>query len=90
MEIIINQLQKNELFKGLSAEKIENVINKIKYSIKRYSKNEIIANEDDVCTTLSLVLDGSVEIQRLYSNGKYIVLKRLSTGDVFGEALVFS
>ena len=90
MEIIINQLQKNELFKGLSAEKIENVINKIKYSIKRYSKNEIIDNEDDVCTTLSLVLDGSVEIQRLYSNGKYIVLKRLSTGDVFGEALVFS
>ena len=90
MEIIINQLQKNELFKGLSAEKIENVINKIKYSIKRYSKNEIIANEDDVCTTLSLVLDSSVEIQRLYSNGKYIVLKRLSTGDVFGEALVFS
>ena len=90
MEIIINQLQKNELFKGRSAEKIENVINKIKYSIKRYSKNEIIANEDDVCTTLSLVLDGSVEIQRLYSNGKYIVLKRLSTGDVFGEALVFS
>ena len=31
MEIIINQLQKNELFKGLSAEKIENVINKIYY-----------------------------------------------------------
>ena len=33
---------------------------------------------------------GTVEIQRLYSNGKYIVLSRLLQGDVFGEALVFS
>ena len=29
-------------------------------------------------------------IQRLYLNGKYIVLNRLNEGDVFGEALVFS
>ena len=44
----------------------------------------------DVLKSLALILSGNVEIQRLYSNGKYIVLSRLFEGDVFGEALVFS
>ena len=29
-------------------------------------------------------------MQRIYCNGKYIVIKKLSKGEVFGEALVFS
>lgn len=90
MEEIIKTINKNQLFIGLSDETIKNVLKEIKYYIKTYSKGEIIANEDDECRSLSLVLSGTVEIQRLYSNGKYIVLSRISEGDVFGEALVFS
>lgn len=90
MEEIIKTIKKNQLFIGLSDESIKNVLKEIKYYIKTYSKGEIIANEDDECKSLSLVLSGTVEIQRLYSNGKYIVLSRIFEGDVFGEALVFS
>ena len=90
MEEIIKTIKKNQLFIGLSDESIKNVLKEIKYYIKTYSKGEIIANEDDECRSLSLVLAGTVEIQRLYSNGKYIVLSRIFEGDVFGEALVFS
>ena len=90
MEEIIKTIKKNQLFIGLSDENIKNVLKEIKYYIKTYSKGEIIANEDDECRSLSLVLAGTVEIQRLYSNGKYIVLSRIFEGDVFGEALVFS
>ena len=90
MEEIIKTIKKNQLFIGLNDETIKNVLKEIKYYIKTYSKGEIIANEDDECRSLSLVLDGTVEIQRLYSNGKYIVLSRIFEGDVFGEALVFS
>lgn len=90
MEEIIKTIKKNQLFIGLSDENIKNVLKEIKYYIKTYSKGEIIANEDDECRSLSLVLSGTVEIQRLYSNGKYIVLSRIFEGDVFGEALVFS
>ena len=71
-------------------ENIKNISKDIKYYIKTYNKGEIIAHEDDECRSLSLVLSGVVEIQRLYLNGKYIVLNRLNEGDVFGEALVFS
>ncbi len=90
MEEIITTIKENQLFIGLSDENIKSVLKEIKYYIKTYKKGEIIANEDDECRSLSLVLSGKVEIQRLYSNGKYIVLNRLFEGDVFGEALVFS
>ena len=90
MEEIVKTIKKNQLFIGLSDESIRNVLKEIKYYIKTYSKGEIIAHEDDECKSLALVLFGTVEIQRLYSNGKYIVLSRLLQGDVFGEALVFS
>ena len=89
MENIIKIIKKNQLFSGVSEENIKNISKDIKYYIKTYNKGEIIAHEDDECRSLSLVLS-VVEIQRLYLNGKYIVLNRLNEGDVFGEALVFS
>lgn len=90
MEEIISKLEGNEFFKDISTEEIKNLIDNTAYSIKYYKKGEIIANEEDECSSLGFVLDGVVEIQRIYLSGKQIVLKRLSNGDVFGEALVFS
>ena len=78
MEEIVKIIKKNQLFIGLNDESIKNVLKEIKYYIKNYSKGEIIAHEDDECSSLSLVLYGTIEIQRLYSNGKYIVLSRLA------------
>lgn len=90
MKDIINKLEGNEFFNNLNSEEIEKLISNIRYSRKEYKKGEIIANEEDECNSLGFVLDGIVEIQRIYVSGKQIVLKRLSNGDVFGEALVFS
>ena len=90
MDKIIDKLNGNEFFGDLNSDEIKNLISKIPYSIKSYKKGEVIANEEDECTSLGFVLDGVVEIQRIYLSGKQIVLKRLGNGDVFGEALVFS
>lgn len=90
MEKVVQIIRKNQLFIGVSDASIENSLKETKYYIKKYSKGEIIAHEDDECGSLALILSGTIEIQRLYSNGKYIVLSRLFEGDVFGEALVFS
>jgi CRP-like cAMP-binding protein len=90
MEEIISKLGKNEFFKDLSSDGIASLMSKISYSSQLYCKGEIIANEEDECNSLGLVLDGVVEIQRIYLSGKQINVKRLSVGDVFGEALIFS
>ena len=90
MKDIINKLQGNEFFNNLNNEEIEKLISNIGYSVKLYKKGEVIANEEDECNSLGFVLEGIVEIQRIYLSGKQITLKRLSNGDVFGEALIFS
>lgn len=90
MKDIVEQLLGNELFNGITKEEIEELMQTSKYCIKSYTKGEIIASEDDECNNLGLIIEGIIEIQRIYSSGKYIVLKRLSTSEVFGEVIVFS
>ena len=90
MKEIVDKLHGNEFFNNLSNEEIEKLISNIGYSVKTYKKGEVIANEEDDCNSLGFVLDGTVEIQRIYLSGKQITLKRLNNGDVFGEALIFS
>ena len=90
MKDIINKLEGNEFFDNLNNEEIEKLISNIGYSVKSYKKGEVIANEEDECNSLGFVLDGTIEIQRIYLSGKQITLKRLNNRDVFGEALIFS
>lgn len=87
---IIEKIKQNEFFKCIDDAKIEMIISELSHVSRKYSKGQVIANEGDVCKSLGLVLDGVVEIQRIYSSGKQIVLKRMGAGEVFGEAIVFS
>lgn len=87
---IIEQLEKNDFFSYLNSEQISSIISKVKYTVKTYEKDAVIAMEDEECNSLGLILDGQVEVQRIYLSGKHIVLKRMTTGEVFGEAIIFS
>lgn len=90
MQNVIEGLMKNSLFKGLKEEEIREIVNVINYSLKKYKKNEIIAQEEDDCNSLGLIIEGKIVIERLYPSGKEIIMKSLKGGDVFGEALIFS
>ena len=90
MKEIIDKLQGNGFFININNEEIEKLLSNIGYLVKSYKKGEIIANEEDDCSSLGFVLDGTIEIQRIYVSGKQITLKRLSSSEIFGEALIFS
>ena len=83
-------LDKNLFFKGIEGEEIEKLLDYRYCTVVDYNKEEIIALEEDNCTAIGLILEGKIQIGRVYSSGKEIVLKKLKAGDVFGEALVFS
>ena len=87
---IIELLEKNDFFSCLNSEQISSIISKVKYTVKTYEKDAVIAMEDEECNSLGLILDGQVEVQRIYLSGKHIVLKRMTAGEVFGEAIIFS
>lgn len=90
MNEIVKVIKTNQLFIRLDDQIIKGILEEIKYYIKIYNKGQIIVHEDDECTSLALIIKGSVDIQRLYESGNNVLLKRLKEGDVFGEALVFS
>ena len=90
MNDLIKKLSKNNLFRGINEDEINSILCDKIYFIKSYKRGEFIAMEDDECSSLGIILDGIIEIQKIYLSGKYIVLKRLSDNQVFGEALIFS
>ena len=90
MKDILNLLKNNFLFKGIDSENLKEIYEETKYHINKYDKGEIIAHEEERCSTIGLILEGTIELQRIYPSGKYIVLNKLTLGDVFGEAIIFS
>ena len=90
MKDIINNIKYNALFSKVTESELEELLKHLNYSIEKYDKGTVIAQEDDNCSAIGLVLEGRVNIERIYPSGKSIVMKKLSCGDVFGEALIFS
>ena len=85
----IGTLKENKLFKVFTEQEIENLLENLRYSVKDYGKEDIIFMEDEPCKSLSIILKGSVEIQKIDSSGKILKVSKLKAGDVFGENLLF-
>ena len=90
MEKLIEKLTKNEIFNGINSNMIEDIIAEVDYYINKYDEGQIIAQEEDKCYALGFILSGNIEIKRIYSCGKEIILNKFGAGEVFGEALIFS
>ncbi|NEZ45735.1 Crp/Fnr family transcriptional regulator [Clostridium niameyense] len=90
MNNIISVLKNCILFKNFEEEEIKHILNNINYKICSYEKQETIALESDKCNSIGILLDGTVEIQKLFSSGKTVTVDILHSGDIFGEVIVFS
>lgn len=90
MEKILTALLKCSLFRDLDQAGLEKILNKTKYTISRYSIGQVLAVEGDSCTALGIVLDGNIEVQRVYASGKVVVMAQMGPGDIFGEAIIFT
>lgn len=68
----------------------ENSLNQILElgSLKLYSKDEIILNEDDAGTALFVIVSGKVKISRSSKDGKEVILTIMNESDFFGEMAI--
>lgn len=87
---IIEALKKSILFQNFTERELSHKLEEIDYSIRKFAKGEVIALEGTDCSYLSIVLKGSTEIQKIYPSGKIITIDKLTTGHIFGEAVIFS
>lgn len=85
----MKELLSSQLFRNIDEDKINKIFSEINYSVIECHDGQVIALEEEKCNKLGLILEGNIELQRIFYSGNYIVLKKLSSGDVFGEALIF-
>ena len=81
IEPYISYLVSNHLFVDFNKDQLRDFFSTSDYSIKSYGKEDIIFIEDDVCSNLSIVLKGEVEIQKIDPNGKVLTVARFKKGD---------
>jgi CRP-like cAMP-binding protein len=78
------------LFKTLNEDDIHLMLSSINYSITNYHKEQIISTEGEECNKIGIVIEGVIEIRKIYPLGKSITVTRLNSSDIFGEVILFS
>lgn len=55
----------------------------------KYKKGEIIKNEGDVCSSIGIIISGSISIVNITFENKEFLINSLTEGEMFGENLIF-
>ncbi|MBN2364630.1 MAG: Crp/Fnr family transcriptional regulator [Calditrichaeota bacterium] len=76
-------LKQIPLFSELNDRDLEKIIQVA--TKQRYHKDNIILIEEEVGSTMFIILSGRVKISRISDDGREVILSILSDGDFFGE-----
>ena len=79
----VNLLKGIPLFSELSDKDLEKITQVA--SKQRYHKDNLILIEEEIGSTMFVILDGRVKISRISDDGREVILSILSEGDFFGE-----
>ena len=83
-------LSLNPLFKGVTTEEIRNLFeNPLNVSITTYKKNSMIHFEGEKASTLDIVMEGTVFIQKIDEKGNVLTITEFAEGDNMGGNLLF-
>ena len=86
---MFEKLQKCIIFKGLSKEQLYELFSTINFKEKEYKKDDIIANSDDECRNLLIVLEGSVKGEMVDFSGKTIKIEDIESPRALAPAFLF-
>ena len=84
-----NKLKECILFRGLTEEQIIDIFLAINYKEKSYKKDDIIANSEDECRNLLIVIDGSVKGEMVDFSGKTIKIEDIESPRALAPAFLF-
>ena len=83
-------ISKLELFNDFTKEQLINFFKVSKYSINEYSKDQIIHLQNESCTSVDIILQGRVSIQKIDEEGNVFQIAQFLGGSFFGANLIFS
>jgi CRP/FNR family transcriptional regulator, dissimilatory nitrate respiration regulator len=88
MELYI-LLEKCPLFVRLNSNTISELLESITYKTKDYKKDETIANSDEECRSMLIVIEGSVRGEMVDFNGKVIKIEDIESPRPLAPAFLF-
>ncbi|WMJ76970.1 MULTISPECIES: Crp/Fnr family transcriptional regulator [unclassified Sedimentibacter] len=83
-------LQKCTLFKNKSFDEIEALLLKINFREENIAENEIIFSPVQNANRIGILLSGAVDVQKIFPNGKVVIIERKRDSEVIGESSIFS
>ncbi len=88
--IMIEELIKSPIFKGLSYNEIEEITNKYPYQIKNYDKDSIVKLSGEKCENLLIILEGKVQAQMIDYSGKAVTISELFAPMTIAPAFIYA
>ncbi len=79
-------LEKTELFSGIREEEIRSILGCLSASPRDFQKGDLIFCIGDHITSIALLLEGCVHIQKEDYWGNLSILNKILPGEIFGEA----
>ena len=83
-------LEKSALFTGVPADELLETFTTVPHRIQSYGKGETIFYSMEEATRIGLILDGSVQAQKLFPNGSQINVSVRKRGEMIGPAAAFA
>lgn len=90
MKNYFDKINSIKLFEGLLEGQIAEILDLSKYSIKNYSKGQIIHLEKEGCHSIDFILEGRVSVQKIDKGGNAVIISSFNAGDAVGANLLFS
>ena len=83
-------IKNTPIFKGVNEERLKKIFNKIDYKIIDYINGETVFTEFNFKSSMGIILNGMVEVQKIHYSGKVIILNRMAKGELLGVSALFN
>ncbi len=77
------------LFKGVSRERISEIVGMAKFHFLKYLPGETIVNVGDPCTHIKFIISGSARLSVSSPDGRFVVSQTLAAPDVIAPEFLF-
>jgi len=78
------------LFAGLNKLEIKAIIEQTNYNLYYYKKNEYVFRADQMGFYIGIIIQGSIQVQKIVISGKVINILSKNKGEVFGGSAIFA
>jgi CRP/FNR family transcriptional regulator, dissimilatory nitrate respiration regulator len=89
MENIFKKLAKTNIFRGISPEELEKLLQGKPFRLKEYARDEYLAFSRDVCNDLLIVVRGSVRGEMTDLSGKKLKIEDIDSPRPLAAAFIF-